>query len=437
MVHHDLVEVASELFNGTGVQVTTSGVRYLGSAIGDADFLEASLQEKVKEWKLELETLAIFAQTEPHAAFTALTHGLRGKFSYVLRTIRSTERDVSVLDEFLEKCFLPALTGRTGFSTDELTLLRLPARLGGIGLPDFCRMSATEAQASRRMTENQVMEIILQSSPHDVPGFSTVHKEALKARNTTKSQRRKSEKERFRLLRVWSEIDSRRLELLSENGASSWLTTLPLREHGFFLSKRDFRDVLVLRYDWQVESVPIPCVCGAAFSADHALTCSFGGYPTVRHNEIRYFIADKLLEICHDVAVEPLLAPVRGEIFVSKSTNTSDQARSDVRERGFWSRCEDAYFDIRVFHPNATSYQTISPSDLFKTHERRKKLEYEERILNVDHGFFCPLVFSTTGAAGPLFDRFLCRLVSKLTEHDVTRSTRKSCHGFVADCHSL
>ena len=30
LVRHDLVEVASELFNGTGVQVTTSGVRYLG-----------------------------------------------------------------------------------------------------------------------------------------------------------------------------------------------------------------------------------------------------------------------------------------------------------------------------------------------------------------------------------------------------------------------
>ena len=61
------------------------------------------------------------------------------------------------------------------------------------------------------MTEKQVMEIILQSSPHDVPEFSTVHKEALKARNTTKGQRMKSEKERFRLLRVGSEIDSRRL----------------------------------------------------------------------------------------------------------------------------------------------------------------------------------------------------------------------------------
>ena len=39
---------------------------------------------------------------------------------------------MSELDEFLEECFLPVLTGRTCFTTDELTLLRLPARLGGI-----------------------------------------------------------------------------------------------------------------------------------------------------------------------------------------------------------------------------------------------------------------------------------------------------------------
>ena len=125
-----------------------------------------------------------------------------------------------------------------------------------------------------------------------------------------------------------------------------WLTTLPLREHGFFLSKRDFRDALALRYDWQLESVPVTCVCGVAFSADHALTCSLGGYPTVRHNEIRDFIADKLSEICHDVAVEPLLALVRGEVFVSKSTNTSDQAAQT---------CVHVVFGLDVKMPTLTS----------------------------------------------------------------------------------
>lgn len=34
---------------------------------------------------------------------------------------------------------------------------------------------------------------------------------------------------------------------------------------------------------------------------------------------------------------------------------TTDDARLDVRARGFWSLAQDAYFDVRVFPPNAPS----------------------------------------------------------------------------------
>ena len=57
------------------------------------------------------------------------------------------------------------------------------------------------------------------------------------------------------------------------------------------------------------------------------------------------------------------------------------------------------------------------PDGLFRRHERQKQLEYEERIINVDHGSFCPLVFSTNGALGPLCDHFLKRLVALLTDN--------------------
>ena len=73
-----------------------------------------------------------------------------------------------------------------------------------------------------------------------------------------------------------------------------------------------------------------------------------------------------------------------------------------MRACGFWTRQEDAFFDIRVFHPNADSYRATSQEALFNQHERKKQLEYEERVTNVDHGSFCLLVFSTTGAVGPL-----------------------------------
>ena len=52
--------------------------------------------------------------------------------------------------------------------------------------------------------------------------------------------------------------------------------------------------------------------------------------------------------------------------------------------------------------------------------KRQKQLEYEERIINVDHGSFCPLVFSTNGAVGllcPLFEETCRSAHRKPTRH--------------------
>ena len=38
----------------------------------------------------------------------------------------------------------------------------------------------------------------------------------------------------------------RTMDLINEKGASSWLTVLPLKEHGFNLNKSEFRDALCL-----------------------------------------------------------------------------------------------------------------------------------------------------------------------------------------------
>ena len=161
---------------------------------------------------------------------------------------------------------------------------------------------------------------------------------------------------------------------------------------------------MALRYDWQLNNIPVSCVCGQAFTPDHAMVCPCGGYPTIRHNEVRDFLAKQTSEVCHNVAIEPTLLKLSGEVFTSRSTNTSDEARADVRAAGFWTRGEDAYFDVRVFHPNAPSYATKTLPALFDHHERQKCLEYEERIINVDRESFCPLVYTTTGSCGQLCD---------------------------------
>ena len=421
LVKPGLVERARQIFESMDVKIVSEGTKYLGSAIGEPEFLQSFFQGKVAEWLPELERLKEFASTEPQAAFAALTHGLRGRWNYVLRTLPAVPKELCWMDAFMVQQLLPVLTGHCSFSDDELKLLHLPARLGGIGFPCVKDIASQEFEASRKVTAPQVKEILRQGRrPRDdpVPTCSAIYSDPVAMKGAIALERRKAFNETHQALLTKSSLDGRHLELLSAKGVSAWLTVLPLKDHGFQLNKREFWDALALRYNWHLDSVPVSCVCGKPFSADHAMVCSFGGFPTIRHNELRDITAELLTEVCHNVAVEPVLLPLSGEVFSARSTITPASARADVRATGFWTTGEDAYFDVKVFHPYASSYQSRTPASLFQTHETRKCLEYEERIVNVDHGSFTPLVFSSTGSAGPMADTFLQRLAGKLSEKD-------------------
>ena len=86
LVKDNLVDEAAMVFSGTGITITAEGTRYLGSAIGKPEFREQFFLNKIEEWKREIEQLAVFAKTEPHAAFAALTMGCEADThtSYVL-----------------------------------------------------------------------------------------------------------------------------------------------------------------------------------------------------------------------------------------------------------------------------------------------------------------------------------------------------------------
>ena len=115
------------------------------------------------------------------------------------------------------------------------------------------------------------------------------------------------------LLPQLSESSQRSMVFTQEKGASSWLTTLPISEHGFALHKGAFRDALALRYGWDPPNTPSHCICGKSFTVEHALSCPFGGFPTLRHNEIRNLTANLLSEVCHNVTIEPTYNQLLGK----------------------------------------------------------------------------------------------------------------------------
>ena len=91
-----------------------------------------------------------------------------------------------------------------------------------------------------------------------------------------------------------------------------------------------------------------------------------------------------------------------------------DEARSDVRVRGFFVEQQNAFFDFRVFYPFASSHNTKSPAQLFKKIASDKKREYEQRMIEVDNASFIPMIMSSSGMMGPEMTIVLKHLARKL-----------------------
>ena len=121
----------------------------------------------------------------------------------------------------------------------------------------------------------------------------------------------------------------------------------------------NFWDAIHLCYGWTSPNIPgHHCVCGESFSPDYAMVCHHGGLTFVHHNELRDVTAEWLGDVCHDVVTEPLHT---GESIVPVTANKQDDAHADVHACGFWGCRQSAFFDVRIFDPNARSYRNITP----------------------------------------------------------------------------
>ncbi len=135
----------------------------------------------------------------------------------------------------------------------------------------------------------------------------------------------------------------RAAKLVSDKGASNWLTAVPLERHGFVLHKGAFRDALCLRYGWMPERLPTKYECRSAFSINHALNCPNGAFPILRHNGVRDSTEKLLAEVCLDVTLEPDLQPLEGESLDFTLANHGEH----LSQRIWGGNCQCAFLMSR------------------------------------------------------------------------------------------
>ena len=102
------------------------------------------------------------------------------------------------------------------------------------------------------------------------------------------------------------------------------------------------------------------------------MICKGGVFVIRRHNELRDLEADLLSIVCNNVEVEPVLQGITEEQPMRGS-----------------HRAQDARLD-----------QDQEPQQIYCIHENDKKRLYSRRVLDVEHGSFTPLIFTTTGGMG-------------------------------------
>ena len=388
---------AREIFRDTQVKITSQGRPHLGAPLGSKEFVDQFVSEKVSQWREELTLLADIAKSQPHAAYAAFTHGYVHKFSYLCRTVPDMDHPLQLLEDHICSHLIPSLTGRGPPSDSVRELLSLPARHGGLGLVNPAKTSHSQYQASTSISEPLKNLILAQNLEYP---FDCIDAQ-IKAKSEAHKLNRDNAKDLATALRgTLSCTLQRAMDHAHEKGASSWLTSLPLEEFGFTLHKGAFRDAIALRYGWQPSLVPSSCACGSNFSVEHALSCPKGGFPIIRHNEVRDLTVNLMTEVCHDVCVEPTLQPITGEVLSHATAISDDGARLDIAANGFWGgRFERAFFDVRVFNPHAPSNRQPLPA-CYRKHENLKKCAYEQRVREIERGSFTPLVMSLTGGMG-------------------------------------
>ena len=73
--------------------------------------------------------------------------------------------------------------------------------------------------------------------------------------------------------------------------------------------------------------------------------------------------------------------------FDLRSAST-DEARLDVKAKGFYRQGQCAFFDIRIANWNAVSNKSQATEKILLRHENEKKRAYNRRIIEIEQSIY-------------------------------------------------
>ena len=317
------------------------------------------------------------------------------------------------MEDAIAQNFLPALLNSSVEEVAQLrSLLALPVRFGGIGIPDPTTTGNANFSASHAITS-----LLQESLVQGIPLCTQEHRKtaALARQDAKSSQTDANASHLSAIMKVASTMDKRRIQRSASTGA--WLTTMPNLLNGSDLLAEEFRDGLHLRLGLKPNAMHPRCDgCGERFTTEHAMSCRKGGLILHRHNDM----VSTWGHLCGQaytpstVSDEPIINSSRDiPLDNTNRTEPAPELRGDLAVHGFWTRGQTAIFDVRITDTDQPSNRNTAPSKVLLRQEKEKKDKYGALCL-ARRRTFTPLVFSVDGLMGKEATAASKRLASSL-----------------------
>ena len=169
----------------------------------------------------EIEKLSKFAETQPHAAYAALSHGLISRWNYFLQVVNwemlSPAELLQPLESAIQSQYIPAVTGHHPPGKQFQEVLALPVRLGGLGIRNPIIMAMEQHTASHQICVDQIVH-----QDHQLGDCSAVQR-SIKSKLSSRKRTEQVEEAKNLQKQLPSPLQ-RSMELSQEKGASTWLT---------------------------------------------------------------------------------------------------------------------------------------------------------------------------------------------------------------------